>query len=414
MESALSKTNIPYKRIFLIVLLLSNLTVNVNNINVAIGDILLIILDILLVTYFLNNISVKKCRVEYMKKGIAFFLIFLFLCYCSLAMYIYTGLPIQKGVIELLKLTVAINYGVVFLSYFMLASEADEQDFLKYMVISAMFVAITGIIGVALYNIGIDNPLVMNGQRAKGTMSDTNIMAIFLITVLPLVTVSLKIKKKKIVAGTLLLAILSTGSKAAILVLGLLFFILLLGNLRLRNYKQVTIFVVITIISAFVIIKTFSQNDMFSFLFNRIGEFASGDLSVITTGRTDLWKFAFSLLKNPIFFLFGIGYGAFGNYLYGMTVPYYLEGISLVHNTFLSILVETGIVNFICLLLGTCSIFLKTIKYFFRSKSVFWLLILISEISLLIGLNEVNLQNNRFVYYLLAYYYFCVKMKENL
>lgn len=397
---------VPYRFLFLITLLTSVITVDLGELNLAIGDILLMVLNCMIILSLKNVIEIDRHRKRWMQIVLSVITVVLFLSYISLHNYVLTGFDVSRGVIELIKFTVAINYGLVFAIYFAYADREDIKLFLKWMMIAGLVVSLTGIVGVVLFNIGIDNSFVMNGQRAKGTLSDTNIMAIFMLTIAPLVFIYYHKAKAVLVFTFFIVATLATSSKAAILVSVLLIFaflVLLFLTNKLNTFFRYLFIVLFLFSSIYIAVNTL---EVFQLLSERLAELTSGDHSVVTTGRTDLWLVSLQLLANPIYLIFGIGYGAFANYMVNVDVPYYLTEIKLVHNTYLSMLVETGVVTFIIISLVSIYMLVRTFILTLQTRHLNYVFLLLSQLSLIIGMNQVNLQNNRYVYFLFIFYLF--------
>lgn len=410
-----SSSVVPYRFLFLITLLTSVITVDLGDLNLAIGDILLMILNCMLILSLKNVLGIDSHRKKWLQRILSCVTIILFLSYVSLHNYVLTGFDFRRGLIELIKFTVAINYGLVFALYFAYAKREDVRLFLKWLMIAGIVVSLSGIMGVLLFNGGIDNSFVMNGQRAKGTLSDTNIMAIFMLTIAPLVFIYYERGKAILVFLFFVVAILATSSKAAILVSLLLilsFLSLLFLTNKLNTFFRYLFIAVFLFSSIYIAVNTL---EVFELLSERLSELTSGDHSVVTTGRTDLWLVSLRLMANPVFLLFGIGYGAFANYMVNVDVPYYLTEIKLVHNTYLSMLVETGVVTFIIISLVSLYLLIRTFIQMMQNRHLNYVFLLLSQLSLIIGLNQVNLQNNRYVYFLFVFYLFAAdKYNEDL
>lgn len=398
--------SIPYRRVFLVTLFTSVITVDLFGINIALGDILLFFLNILLLLFFNSDTQLDKHRKIWMQRVLIFFTILLFLSYISIQSYIFTGHSVNRGVIELIKLTVAMNYGIVFGVYFTYADKEDLQSFLKVLILSGVLVAVAGISGTFLYTMGIDNAFVMNGQRAKGTLSDTNIMAIFLVTLTPLISLSYHKMKRLMIFLLFAVAVLATSSKAAVVVSAFLILVFLLMLFLTKKFAY--FFKAIIVLSVFIgfLYLTVRNLPVFSLLTERLSQLTSSDPSVVTTGRTDLWMMALSVLRDPVYLFLGIGYGAFANQVVNVDFPFYLHGIDLVHNTYLSMLVETGLLTFLIMTGLSLFLLLKTFLVALKTRQTKWIFILLSEMGLIIGMNQVNLQNNRFVYILFVYFFY--------
>lgn len=405
-EASYNHSNIPYRPLFLITLFTSVITVNLGELNLAIGDVFLLFLNIMILLSLKNDVKMERHRKRWVQIVLCIFSVILFLSYISIQNYIVSGYSFHRGIIELIKLTVAVNYGVVFSIYLAYSSKKDLQTFLKCIILSGVVVAVTGILGFLLFNIGIDNPFVMNGQRAKGTLSDTNIMAIFIVTISPLVFLYYSNIKAFLIFILFAASVLATSSKAGIIVslfLIVVFLVMLFLTNKLNKFASHLFLASVILFSVYTAINNFT---VFLLLSERLSELTSTDPSVITTGRTDLWVIALSLVRDPKYLFLGIGYGSFANYMINVDVPHYLTGIQLVHNTYISMFVETGLLTFVIMTLLSIFLMIRTFYITLINKKISWIFILLSQISLIIGMNQVNLQNNRYVYFIFIYYFF--------
>lgn len=405
-EASYNHSNIPYRPLFLITLFTSVITVNLGELNLAIGDVFLLFLNIMILLSLKNDVKMERHRKRWVQIVLCIFSVILFLSYISIQNYIVSSYSFHRGIIELIKLTVAVNYGVVFSIYLAYSSKKDLQTFLKCIILSGVVVAVTGILGFLLFIIGIDNPFVMNGQRAKGTLSDTNIMAIFIVTISPLVFLYYSKIKAFLIFILFAASVLATSSKAGIIVslfLIVVFLVMLFLTNKLNKFASHLFVASVILFSVYTAINNFT---VFLLLSERLSELTSTDPSVITTGRTDLWVIALSLVRDPKYLFLGIGYGSFANYMINVDVPHYLTGIQLVHNTYISMFVETGLLTFVIMTLLSIFLMIRTFYITLINKKISWIFILLSQISLIIGMNQVNLQNNRYVYFIFIYYFF--------
>lgn len=391
---------------------LSVITIKIGRINVAVGDLLLPILITLLIYLSSKNNGLvgrnkgKVLTVSYIIFSIVILSIF------SLINYFGYSFSIKSSLIELFKFLIAISYGILAAILFFkmdIENNFNKEKINNMLLNSLLIVSLSSIVGVLIYMLGIDNTFVMNGGRAKGTMSDTNITGIFLTVYIPLVLSNVskfnKIKTKITVAFGLV-AILLTASKAAILVSIISILMLILFSLYLNKYKQLKKIFLFLIIIFIMIYMIYNNTQLLDNLIIRLNDFSSGDTSKITTGRSDLWKYAISLINNGEHLLFGIGYGSYAHFISTQAVPYYLQGITLIHNTLLSMLVETGILNFLLIIIVIGSLLINSFRKIIRKKKYSDIFTFIALINLIIGMNEVNLQNNRFLYIVFVYIFF--------
>lgn len=403
-----SEHSIPYKGLFLLTLFTSAITVNIRGMHMAVGDILLVFLNMILLLSLRSNIVLESNRKKWVQRVLIIFSIIIFFSYISLQNYIFTSYSINRGIIELIKLTVAINYGVVFSLFFAYAGKQDIQDFIRTVILSGLLVALTGLLGYFLYEIGIDTKFVMNGQRARGTLSDTNIMAIYILTILPLLFMYYHKFKAYIIFVIFVVAVLAAGSKAAIVVSVFLVTVFLIMLCLTKKVNKFFTYLITISIILFIFYFTLRNMALFTLLGERLADLSSEDPSVVTTGRTDLWIIGLSVLGDPKNLFLGIGYGGYINLLANVELPYYLSGIELIHNTYLSMLVETGIVSFLVMVFLSIYLVIKTFFISLKSNEIKWVLVMISQLSLIIGMNQVNLQNNRYVYFLIIFYFFLI------
>lgn len=130
-------------------------------------------------------------------------------------------------------------------------------------------------------------------------------------------------------------ATLMTGSRAGLLAIGVivLAFILTLYNPRTykSNYSRIFLIAIIVIV-AILITLNYLPEDIVNRLFN-FEEYEGG------SNRDVMWQHGLNILANPIYLLMGIGWGGYKAD----------GGFTSLHNTFLSILCDSGILGF-CLL----------------------------------------------------------------
>ena len=404
---------ISFNKLYLLCLFLTPINISLPGLTLSLGDFIIVPLVICILFQLSKGVRIDKHKKEILLKVLAFFFILLVIIILSMTNYLFVDFPLNKPMIEVFKITIALLYGVVFAFYFAQIKTADGYiKFLKVSFYGTMIVSITCIIGVILYRLGIETTWVQNGFRGTGVMHDPNITSIYLTTQIALMAIYYAItKSKKVMVGIIIaiIAILSTASKAAILVLAINIIILFLLLFIIGRVKLGGKLLFILIISFIVLVVIANNTQLLEGILLRLNEFRSGDASQVTTGRTDLWRFALALSIQPNNFFTGIGYGAFRYYILGQSVPSYLSGITLVHNTFISFLTETGIFSVFILLSGMLTIIFNNLFCILKKKSIFGIFLFWGVITVFIGLNEVNLQNNRLMYIFLVFSYFTLK-----
>ena len=143
-------------------------------------------------------------------------------------------------------------------------------------------------------------------------------------------------------------ATLMTGSRAGLLSIGmiLLVYLLTLYNPKtLKTYYQRIAVVVLLIAAASIVLITFLPADITERLLN-FTDYVGG------SNRERLWSHGLQMLNDPITLLFGAGWGSYKAD----------GGFTSLHNTFLSILCDTGILGFCLLFVPIGWILIKLLK----------------------------------------------------
>lgn len=168
---------------------------------------------------------------------------------------------------------------------------------------------------------------------------------------------------------------------------------MLIGTLVLTLLARKKFFAVL-ILSGSIIVILFTpvRNRLFYFPVENINEIFSWDIlrRINTQGRENIWRFVLPLFYNkPIF---GAGLGS--------TTKYLLEnfdGPGVVHNEYLRILVETGIIGFSLFMLSYLIVFRRCISIFKISKKERFLSAL--AIAGLVFYFIINITDNGIDYY---------------
>lgn len=190
----------------------------------------------------------------------------------------------------------------------------------------------------SIFNTSILSVVMFSGVRGKGFMNDPNYFS--MLQLLSLIFVDRELSRKKNIYNIILiLSILLSGSKLALVTLIILLMIIYFKklNLTLKN-------LIIIILTTFVFIFTFRKiylgiiNYQFNnFSLNRLQDFLiHRDLNSGGSDRGIVWRAALDTIK----YTDGLGMG-FGFYL---PIVEKISGVRLLaHNTYLQIIAEWGI-----------------------------------------------------------------------
>ncbi|NBG89533.1 O-antigen ligase family protein, partial [Isachenkonia alkalipeptolytica] len=252
---------------------------------------------------------------------------------------------------------------------------------------------------IDIYGLVIDR----NIPRLTGTVHDPNIFVFFITPYFYYVATHLNSKKNIVGFVVALLCIVLTFSRGGHLgVLAGVIVLLLFSKKRLKQLKIGVIFLVsILVLYSF---KDFLPIDPFEFISSR---FLSANLDG-GSGRKRLWANAINTFKdNPIF---GIGINATRDY----SIEFYSRG-GYVHNTFLEVLSEMGIVGFTVYVSFWASILYYSIKITRTRKNLF---ILCTFVSMFFQIQFLSILYNEMFYFMILilyryyYEYINVKLKE--
>lgn len=398
--------------IFFLPISLSTFTGN-TSMNISMSDFVLPFLFLCTIFLIHGGIEFSKKQINIIKKVVLYFVLF-----CSLIIFSLINILFFSGnqtdfwkncLIDSFKLFICSIYAITFLIDFIIFyKNKDIKTIIKISSYTLLFFSITCILGFFLNSVGINNSFVHHGFRAKGTMLDTNLAACFILTFIsfPLYLV-IKEKEKKYYFIILLsiVALLTTCSKAGIIILFIMLLFTLVLFLFKKPYMLKKIFVP-SLILIIVFIVLYNTTSLFDAIIERLGELTSDSLDTITTGRNVLWENAFDIMfnLNPFNFIKGIGIGMFTVYTKEF-YPLYNETVLVVHNTFLSLWVECGLIMFLLLILTFIKMIYSLLKIFINTKNIIVIPFLLSILALFIYMNSVNMQNNRFVYVYLIFCY---------
>lgn len=291
---------------------------------------LIMITGVILIGYFIQN---KDSILIYIP-GINLFLS-LFLIWCAFSI-IWTIHPV-RSIIELLQL-------FSFVMVFGLIKSINEDELHRV----ARIVLITGT-GISLF--GILEYIFVAGRRIQSTFTNPNPLGIYLAMLL-LVVLGLSIHKRMkslfIIGSIIGVAFILTGSRASYLafVFSLPFIYIGRSKKQLSSdilYSFICIAFSLLLAAGITYITSLIQENLFArSLFDSMTRFDSLVPTSIT-GRLEFWKVAIRLIKYHPFQGFGLGSYFASYYLeYGGNQWY----SRFVHNHYLQILVEVGIIGF--------------------------------------------------------------------
>lgn len=322
------------------------------------------------------------------------FMIFFYVFYCLTG--VFSTYPMAS-----IRLTIAILIGLF--SYFIykfLFSNITLKEFeriigtvgILYNVISLLFY-LFGLIsnqfnfygnGIRFYGLMLDR----NMPRLIGILSDPNIFVVSNTIFLFFFLANMKDKKGKIGFVLALITTILTFSRGGLLatLVGIVITITFFSvKTTVKFFFAVPI---ITWISYFTVLKVM-HIDIYQIFIKRMGSVGKDGGS----GRFEIWNNGLSLfLNNPIQ---GIGLYNFRDY----SADFFGEGIYM-HNTFLEILVESGVIGSVLFFIFWALLFLKIMSIVSKDKSKAFLLG--TYVSISISLMFLSLIASEYLFLILA------------
>ncbi len=235
---------------------------------------------------------------------------------------------------------------LIFILFAALRRESDITLVVYAFLSGAVIAALVGLSGVTQ----LDRPDVVSTGRIAGSIGDPNELAAVLLPALALAMFMLSTKRGRIETPLLLgvaaicgVAILATGSRGGLIGLGAMLLAAVLFAGRARHRLMTMIATVLAVAAAY----SFFVAPHAALV--RITDFSAGGGS----GRADIWSVAARVYENHP--LVGVGVGNFTilepQYAYtGGDLPRFdliSQTPTLVHNMYLNILVELGVVGFL-------------------------------------------------------------------
>ncbi|WP_455539190.1 O-antigen ligase family protein [Terrisporobacter sp.] len=234
--------------------------------------------------------------------------------------------------------------------------------------------------------------------RLNGMVSDTNVYALFATPIFLLLLYKILNKEYKYIPMfcITLISIVFTFSRGGTLGIVTGTLILIIKNIRKESFKN-KIFRYIIFVVAIIILFIITNQISIKFLGISLNKIIEGRIEDSGgSGRVDIWIRAINIFKqNPIF-----GIGIFNFQGYNL---YYFNDYHHIHNTFLEMMVENGIVGFIIFTTFLISFFLNESV---NEESCLFKIIILSLIVELIFLSGISFE--------IMYIMFAVYKVENI
>jgi O-antigen ligase len=342
------------------------------------------------------------------KYWLLFFYMFFLIYFCTFSMLGYFDhffVDIPYGMFAIVKLS--INFLYVLLIVILL--EKYKEELLSYLLKAwkqvAFIISMLCIVGVVLYQMGIETFLSL-GSRAQATLDDPNMTALFLIISFSLIAVFQSSRDKTIVFSfpmlTLLAALLLTASRGGIISFTFAFVVVLLLGYMSGKVKEFITFVTFASIILAVVFVFTNQTEAMSYAMNRVTEINAAEEG--TSYRMFLWNSAFEMWKdNPVI---GVGIGQFVSSsveLLGFAVE------DIPHNTYLTFMSETGVLGFAAFIWFPVYLLFALMNGLIKTNEKKYFYLLIGLLALLVQAFTINVENFRFVWIFLVIIYLVVK-----
>nr|WP_272107439.1 O-antigen ligase family protein [Staphylococcus sp. NRL 22/194] len=278
----------------------------------------------------------------------------------------------------------------------------SRDIFLKSYVISSVVIGMLCVFTSIFKTPLLTQLLFFDELRSKGLMNDPNYFAMTQIISLILVfKFTTRFLYRLALSFMILLAIFTTGSKTASIIILLLFFCYCIVKLLNRNIVSIvsvlTVFSV-ALLCAFYMINfgNWHMQDLdLGGSFNRMTSiFKEGTASINESGsdRSLVWLNAISLIKYTL----GFGLGLF-DYIH---VGTYVNGVSLVaHNTYLQIFAEWGILFGLVFIFYLIYLLFNLVKFNKNGRNLVWIVILLI---LMVYFMTVSFNNSRYVAFVIG------------
>jgi O-antigen ligase len=376
-------------------------------INASIADIVILFTLFWILLLKKNRLIIKTMFNSYQFIFLYMFVLLLFYLLSMLNYWEYEHLDLPYGISAFIKL--GVNFIYVFTLLFFAEKYKEEmvQVFLRAWKFISVIVAMLAILGASLYRFGISSRFSLD-HRAQGTFDDPNMLAMYLAISISFISLyQVLIRKKRVLnLSTLILivAIIFTASRGGIIALGFAIIFILGCHLIRSNGKELLKFISVIGLIICALFYVATQTELLNDSLNRVTEISTEDRG--TRERVMLWSTAFNMWQENVWIGVGIGqFQSYSNNVLGSDIG------NIPHNTYLSILAETGTFGFIAFIWFPFYLFLQLLKGLSKSEWKIHLYLMIGYITMLIQAFTINVENFRFIWIFLAILYFLLKNK---
>lgn len=333
------------------------------------------------------------------KSIVVFFILLLFyrfiVTFILINLDVYISISMIEIISSILKMTIIFIYFIVGYNFMIYKQEA--KAFFTAYVIFSMIVSLICIVGSITNASVIKDYFFFDDVRAQGLMNDPNYFALTQLVALCMSLFLLRgFKYKWLPILVSFGGVLASGSKTSLIILIFLFVITLcirIIKISIANYLSVSILVIICILVAFLTLN-FNGFDLnmlkgYPALDRMLTIFSEGTNAIDENGsnRSAVWENGMNIIQNT----HGLGVGLYNYSNYSFSVNHIHE---VVHNTYLQIMAEWGIIFAFALFFYLMYLFILTFKESDYAKLIF----LVSTFFVILVYSfTVSLNNSRFI-----------------
>lgn len=345
----------------------------VGGVNISLADIFLVCL--LIAILIKKSYIIPKILTDILKFQVMFLVVISSSMFINL---VSTDFIKYKSFLYVFKLIICFLYMDVIIYVLNKKKKEKIKKYINLFGNVTFILSVLSVISYFLYNLFKYSTEMMYANRVRGFFEDPNLFCAYLFIGLGFILKQEKNKYKNIKIGIVIIAILTTGSRGGLVVLGVLT-MYCISKLELKNKIKVILLVTLLISIGY-------KSGFFDVLVTRTNNLADGgDI------RFKLWGIAINLIKlNPIF---GVG---IGNFMIAANTVLNSNIGNLVHNTYLSILVENGTLAFGVFISMYCWIWNNIRKNYSKKVPLGNLVVIIAIVFFAIS---INLENFRIIWF---------------